>query len=46
MNWLDELVHGFIVMLGIEHPAEANRPVAKICIGGLLLVLALSGLAM
>jgi hypothetical protein len=44
MNWLDELVHGFIVMLGIEHPAEANRPVAKI--GGLLLVLALSGLAM
>ena len=46
MNWLDKLVHGLVAMLGIEHPAEVKRLVAEICIGGLLLVLALGGLAM
>jgi hypothetical protein len=46
MNWLDKLVHGLITMLGIEHPAEAKRPVVEVCIGGLLLVLVLGGLAM
>jgi hypothetical protein len=46
MNWLDKLAHGLIVMPGIAHSAEAKRPVVEVCIGGLLLVLVLGGLAM
>jgi hypothetical protein len=46
MNWLDKLVHGFLVIFGIERPAEAKRPAAEVWVGGLLLVLALGGLAM
>ena len=46
MDWLDMLAGGFILKPGITQAAAAKRPVADLFIGGLLLVLALGGLAM
>jgi hypothetical protein len=46
MDWLDKLADGFILKPGFALATEAKRPVAELFIGGLLLVLALGGLAM
>jgi hypothetical protein len=46
MDWLDKLAGGFTLKPGTALAAEAKRPVVDIFIGGLLLVLALGGLAM
>jgi hypothetical protein len=46
MNWLDKLVHGFILTFGVVPPAEVKRAFADVCIAGLLLVMVLGGLAM
>ena len=44
MDWRDKVENGFVVKLGVTQPAEANK--RDFFIGGLLLLMALGGLAM
>ena len=37
MEWLDRIVHGFIMTFGITQPSSKNRRVANLFIGFLLL---------
>ncbi len=46
MYWQDEVANGFAVKPGVTQPAQANRAFADFFIGGLLLLIALGGLAM
>jgi hypothetical protein len=45
MDWRDK-VNGFVVERGVAQPAEANKQFADFLISGLLLLIALGGLAM
>jgi hypothetical protein len=46
MGWRDEVADESAVKLSVIRPAEANKPFAEFVIGGLLLLIALGGLAM
>jgi hypothetical protein len=46
MDWRDNLTNGFVVKPGVTQPEETNRQFADLFIGGLLLLMALGGLAM
>jgi hypothetical protein len=46
MDWRDKVAGGFVVKPGVTQPAEANKQFADFLIGGLLLLMALGGLAM
>ena len=46
MNWRDEVANGFVVRPGVTQPAQPNKEFADFFISGLLLLMALGGLAM
>jgi len=46
MDWRDRVVSGFVVRPGVTRPVEANKQFAELFISGLLLLMALGGLAM
>jgi hypothetical protein len=46
MDCLDRVAHGCEMTFGITQPVRAKKQLADLVIGGLLLVLALGGLAM
>jgi hypothetical protein len=45
MDWRDKVVYGFDT-LGVSQPAEGNKKFAYFLISGLILLMALGGLAM
>jgi len=46
MDWRDKVANGFVGKLGVTQPVEANTQFADFLISGLLLLMALGGLAM
>lgn len=46
MDWLDRIVHGFIMTFGITQPNPRNKRVANLFIGALLLAVIVIFLAM
>jgi hypothetical protein len=46
MDWRDKVANGFVVKLGVTQPVEANKRFPGFFISGLLLLIALGGLAM
>ena len=46
MSWRDKVANGFVVKPDVTEPAKANKELADFFIGGLLLLIALGGLAM
>jgi hypothetical protein len=46
MDCRDKVANGLVVKLGVTQAAEANRQFADFLISGLLLLMALGGLAM
>jgi hypothetical protein len=46
MHWRDKTANGFVVKLGVTQPAVANMQFADFLISGLLLLMAIGGLAM
>lgn len=46
MNWLDGIVHGFIMTFGITQPSPQKKRVANLFIGGLLLLIVIGFLGM
>jgi hypothetical protein len=46
MDWRDKTANGFVVKPGVTQPVEANNQFADFLISGLLLLMALGGLAM
>ncbi len=46
MDWLDRIVHGFIMTFGITQPSPRNKRVANLFIGALLLFVVLAFLGM
>ncbi len=46
MDGRDKVANEFVVKLGVTQPAQANKEFADFFIGGLLLLMALGGLAM
>jgi hypothetical protein len=46
VNWRDEVANGFVVKPGVTPPAEGHKQFADFFIGGVLLLIALGGLAM
>lgn len=38
MDWLDRIVHSFIMTFGITQPSPEKKRVANLFIGGLLLI--------
>jgi hypothetical protein len=39
MNWLDGIVHSFIMTFGITEPSPEKKRIANLFIGGLLLLI-------
>ena len=46
MEWLDNIVHGFIMTFGITQPSPEKKRVANLFIGGLLLLIVIAFLGM
>ena len=46
MDWRDKAANEFVVRPGVTQPAEAKKELADFLISGLLLLMALGGLAM
>jgi hypothetical protein len=46
MGWRDKVANEFVVNPGVAQPAQANKQYADFVISGLLLLIALGGLAM
>jgi hypothetical protein len=46
MDWRDKVANGIVVKSGVAQPAQANKQFADFLISGLLLLIALGGLAM
>jgi hypothetical protein len=46
MHWRDKKANGFVVKLGVTHPAEASMQFVDFLISGLVLLMAIGGLAM
>ena len=46
MLWRDKTAHGFVVKLAVTQPAEANMRFVDFLISGLLILMAIGGLAM
>jgi hypothetical protein len=46
MDWRDKVANGFVVKAGVTQPAQADKQLADLFLGGLLLLMALGGLAM
>ena len=46
MDWLDRIVHSFIMTFGITQPSAQNKRVANLFIGSLLFAVVLVVLAM
>jgi hypothetical protein len=46
MDWRDRVANGFVVKLDVTQPVEANKQFVDLFISGLLLLMALGGLAM